>query len=251
MTFEQLDGATTLAVARAIGTFLVAWVGARWVRRLLLRVPASALDPTVRDLLARTLAPLALLVAIPVAMDALGFSITSFIALLSTAGLAVAVGLKDSLSNIASGVLLLVLQPFREGDTVSVAGVQGKVHRVRLLTTDLDTSDGRRVVILNNKVVAGPMERVGTDGRVRVTVHVRLPRATFDADALARLGTLVAGTPGCTLPADGVTPVDFEHVVLGEQSHTYVRVAVSAWAEPSSANAVRGALVSALAELSD
>lgn len=251
MTVQELDGATTLAVARAIGTFLVAWIGARWARRLLLRVPATALDPTVRDLLARTLAPLALLVAIPVAMDALGFSITSFIALLSTAGLAVAVGLKDSLSNIASGVLLLVLQPFRDGDSVSVAGIQGRVHRVRLLTTDIDTSDGRRVVILNNKIVAGPMERIGSDGRARVTVHVRVRRAAFDPAAVARLGAIVTGTPGCTLPPDGVVPVDFEHVVVGDEAQVFVRVAVSAWTDPAAANAVRGALVTALAAVPD
>jgi len=105
----------------------------------------------VRSLLKWTL----LLVVIIAALGQLGIDTTSLIALLGAAGLAIGLALKDSLSNFAAGVMLLVFRPFRIGDFVSVAGVSGSVEKIHVFTTTILTSDNKENIIPNSAVYGG------------------------------------------------------------------------------------------------
>src|SRR6202000_3384155 len=91
------------------------------------------------------------------ALELTGFPTTSLIAALGAAGLAVGLALKDSLANIAAGVLLIVLRPFRVGDSVKVGGQEGVVEGVFIFQTRLHTFDNRDLVFMNSQVIAGPI----------------------------------------------------------------------------------------------
>lgn len=222
-------------VGRALLALAVAWMVGRWLRHVLARTLEGRLDPTFRTLLVSISQPAVLLLALPVALESVGVSITSLIALLSTAGLAIALALKESLSNVASGAILLATRPFAVGDHVTVAGVTGRVRRVRILTVELDTSDGRRVNVTNDKILAAPMELHAAEGRVRVEVLVRVPRPRLDADLLGLLHRAAANVPGGTAAPDAVVPLEFEGDL--------VRVAVHVWAPSAQAHEARAALV--------
>lgn len=222
-------------VGRALLALAVAWMVGRWLRHVLTRFLEGRLDPTFRTLLVSISQPAVLLLALPVALESVGVSITSLIALLSTAGLAIALALKESLSNVASGAILLATRPFAVGDQVTVAGVTGRVRRVRILTVELDTSDGRRVNVTNDKILAAPMELHAAEGRVRVEVLVRVPRPRLDADLLGLLHRAAADVPGGTAAPDAVVPLEFEGDL--------VRVAVHVWAPSARAHEARAALV--------
>ena len=105
----------------------------------------------VRSLLRWTL----LLIVIIAALSQLGIDTTSLIALLGAAGLAIGFALKDSLSNFAAGVMLLVFRPFKIGDFVSVAGVSGSVEKIHVFTTTILTSDNKENIIPNSAVYGG------------------------------------------------------------------------------------------------
>lgn len=170
--------------ARAGAILVVSWALASYLRGPLRRLMAGHVDPTMAGFLVGALRPIGLALALPPALEAVGVSMTSALAVLSTAGLAIALALRDALSNVASGAILLTVRPFRVGDRVTVAGHTGVVSRIGFLMVEMDTDDGRRVSVMNDKVVAVPMERHGADGLVRVEIVVRLPR---HADAVARV----------------------------------------------------------------
>jgi len=88
------------------------------------------------------------------ALDTLGLPITSLIAVVGAAGLAVGLALKDSLGNFASGVMLVTFKPFSQGDMVEVAGISGKVDEVRIFSTILTTTDNKQITIPNGLVYA-------------------------------------------------------------------------------------------------
>jgi small-conductance mechanosensitive channel len=98
-----------------------------------------------------------LVLVIITALSAIGVPSTSMFALLGAAGLAVGLALKDSLSNIASGVMLIVLRPFRVGDHVIAAGQEGTVLEVRIFQTRLRAFDQRVIILPNSEVTTAPI----------------------------------------------------------------------------------------------
>jgi small conductance mechanosensitive channel len=87
-----------------------------------------------------------------VALSALEVNIAPVLAIVGAAGFVIAFALQNSLSNFASGILMLVYRPFDIGDLVNVGGVLGKVESMNLLSTQLRTPDNQRVVVPNNNV---------------------------------------------------------------------------------------------------
>jgi small conductance mechanosensitive channel len=133
-----------------------------WLARLAVRVLTRVLtrmnvDPMLREFL-RHLAYGALVVVVVVgALDQAGVPMTSLLAALGAAGLAIALALRDSLSNLAAGVMLLLLKPFRAGDLVAIVGQVGTVESLRLVHTVLLTPDNCELILPNNRVANEPI----------------------------------------------------------------------------------------------
>ena len=92
---------------------------------------------------------LKLLAAITAAAQ-LGMDVTSIIAAVGTMGVAVGLAIKDSMSNVASGVQILFTHPFRAGDYLVTEGVEGTVERIEIMYTSLRTFDNKEVIIPNS-----------------------------------------------------------------------------------------------------
>jgi small conductance mechanosensitive channel len=102
------------------------------------------------------------------AMSALGIQTAQFIAVVGAAGLAVGLALQGSLSNFASGVLLIMFKPFKVGDFVELAGTKGTVQAVQIFNTVLNTLDNVRVTIPNAQVTGGSILNYTVNGTRRV-----------------------------------------------------------------------------------
>jgi small conductance mechanosensitive channel len=89
------------------------------------------------------------------ALDRIGIKLTAAIAVLGAAALAVAFALQGSLSNFAAGILMVIFKPFKVGDFVEIASVQGTVQEIQVLTTVLNSLDNVRIIIPNALVTAG------------------------------------------------------------------------------------------------
>lgn len=128
-----------------------------------------------------------------VVLDSLGVQVTSFIALLSVAGLAVSLALQNTLANIAGGIMIITAQPYGIGDYVSIGGTEGTVDTIRLAHTKLKTLDNKEIQIPNSTVagsIVTNFNRLGTR-RLDLTFTASYDAPTEDVyaalrDAMAR-----------------------------------------------------------------
>jgi len=86
------------------------------------------------------------------ALNKLGVETSSFIAVVGAASLAVGLALQGSLANFASGVLIILFQPFKVGDVVDAGGAQGTVEEIQIFNTVIISADKKRVIVPNSKI---------------------------------------------------------------------------------------------------
>ena len=145
-----------LRLLAAVLVFLVGKWLARMVSKLIDHSMTRAhVDATLATFL-RNLSYYALLIFVFItALGQLGVQTTSFVALIGAAGLAVGLALQGSLSNFASGVLMVLFHPFRVGDFIEAAGTKGTVKEIQIFTTILDHPDGRKLIVPNSPIMGG------------------------------------------------------------------------------------------------
>jgi len=147
-----------LKLLAAIAIFLVGMWLARRLSVSLERVLTRAhVDSTLSGFLRRVSYAVMVVLVVITALSAIGVPTTSMFAVLGAAGLAVGLALKDSLSNIASGVMLIVLRPFRVGDHVIAAGQEGTVLEVRIFQTRIRAFDQRLIILPNSTITTAPI----------------------------------------------------------------------------------------------
>lgn len=160
--------------------------------RLLLR--SASLAP-IQRYLRSALSVLLWLVLILVVLGSVGVEMTSIIALLSVAGLAVSLALQNTLSNLAGGITLLASKPFTVGDYVEIGSVSGTVSLVGLAYTTLVTVENKEIYIPNSQLSSATIINYTRLGRRRMEITVS---ASYDAPTeavKAALGEAVAQFP--------------------------------------------------------
>ena len=138
---------------------LVIYVVGKWVAKKVANIVRKLMvgrdaDPTLVNFLCNIVYAVLLVAVILAALDTVGLPVTSLLAVVGAAGLAIGLALKDSLGNFAAGVMLVMFRPFSKGDVVEVAGVAGKVDEVRIFSTILTTADNKQITIPNGQVAA-------------------------------------------------------------------------------------------------
>lgn len=97
------------------------------------------------------------------ALATMGINTASIITVLGTCGVAIGLALKDSLGNLASGIIIIINKPFKKGDYVQVGGVEGTVEAINLFNTKLITADNKAIILPNSTAVNNPI--VNHDGQ--------------------------------------------------------------------------------------
>jgi small conductance mechanosensitive channel len=137
-------------IVLALVIFIVGkWVANRVEKTLEKFLTKREIDPVLVDFLGTIARALILIIAIVAAVDILGVPATSFMAIIGAAGLAIGLALKDSLSNFASGVMLVLFRPFTKGDFVDAGGIMGTVEEIDLVSTLLITPDNKQIIVPN------------------------------------------------------------------------------------------------------
>ncbi|HAJ78014.1 MAG TPA: hypothetical protein DCO89_03005 [Clostridiales bacterium] len=108
----------------------------------------------------------------------LGINTTGFLAVLSTAGIAVSLALQSSLSNLANGVVLLITHPFKEGDFVSIGGVEGTIKTLDMTHTVLVSVDNKLLSIPNSTVVSSVITNYNVLGKRKIIFNFAVDYAS-------------------------------------------------------------------------
>ena len=157
---EQIDSIIELIIfygVKIIVAILIFVVG-KWiagiVRKMLRRtMEKSKVDIVLIGFLSSIAYYLLLVAVVIAAISQLGIETTSLVAVLGAAGLAVGFALQGSLSNFASGVLIILFRPFKVGDFVEAGGVMGVVDEIGILMTEMHTPDNKGIIVPNSQVM--------------------------------------------------------------------------------------------------
>ncbi len=161
---------------RLLGALVLLWIGmklagmlADWLGRAMQR---THMEKTATLFLARVAQVALQIVVLLAVVQVLGVPMTSMLAVLGAAGLAIGLALKDSLSNIASGVMLVALRPFKVGDTVTINGVSGKVEEINIFQTRLRGPDNQTFTLPNSLVTTDSIVNMTPDEMRRIELII-------------------------------------------------------------------------------
>ncbi len=150
-------------------------------------------------------------------MKVLGIDTSSMVAILAASSLAVTLALQTTLSNFASGMILVGNHPFKEGDFIEAAGVSGTVENISLFSTRIKTVDNKQITIPNSSVASGNIINYSTEPKRRVDLVVPVAYGT-DTDKVKKVVTdileahpLILHDEGYTvrIAAFGASSIDF------------------------------------------
>jgi small conductance mechanosensitive channel len=170
---------------------IVLWIIGRWLiefaRRMVVRSLKYPFDQTVASYIGTAVSVtlnIALIIAI---LGLFGIQTTSFAALLGGVGVAIGLAWSGLLANLAAGVFLLILRPFKVGDFISAGGILGTVDEIGLFVTTITTLDNVRTFVGNAKVLGDNIQNFTANPYRRVELTAQLDNSVSHADAIQLL----------------------------------------------------------------
>jgi small conductance mechanosensitive channel len=187
-------------IAWRLAGALAIWLIGSWSIRLLRSALKRALrlrhfDVTLATYLDTSTAVVLQLLVLIAVLGVLGVETTSFAALLAAAGIAIGAAWSGLLANFAAGLFLLTFRPFRVGDLIGAAGISGTVREIGLFVTSIDTADGVRTFVGNNRLFAENVQNFSTNEIRRVDLTAQTPPGAGQERTIERLREALLAIP--------------------------------------------------------
>ena len=227
----RLGGGLLLLV---VGIALAKWLG-RLLTKMLVRFGQERI---LTQFLGNMVRAIALIVVFLAALDFIGVPTTSLLTVVGAVGLGIGLALQNSLSNIASGVMLAMLRPFRAGDEVQVAGLNGVVDQVRIFQTLLRTFDNRVIILPNSLITTAPITNFTARDRRRIDLTIGIG---YDDDIRTARETLISAATA----NPRVLPDPAPEVMVSALAESTVNVVLRAWVATRDYAAVKSELLEA------
>ena len=202
--FTNLDSAVMLAYITNFGWKILGaialWIIGRWlinfsIRHLRNLLNSRSVDPTlVRYGLSFLNITLNILLVIGI-LGYFGIQTTTFAALFAATGVAIGLAWSGLLANLAAGVFLIILRPFKVGDFITAGGITGTVTEIGLFATTVDTPDNVQTIVGNNKILSDNIQNFSTNAYRRVDLQAQLSASTDPKEAAALLKEAIALIP--------------------------------------------------------
>ena len=237
----RLVGAVMLTWSgRLLAALVIFLIGRMLLKGLSSRATTAmrrvGVDDTSSRFLSNLLYMVLLVFVVLTAFWTLGVQMTSFVAILGAAGLAVGLAFKDSLSNFASGLMLVFFRPFKVGDLIEAAGVSGIVESVGIFNVVMKTHDNRVINVPNSLVYAGTITNYNAESTRRIDLTIAIG---YDADIPQARSVIAAIIAAETRIANTPAP----EVVVQDVLTTVVTLAVRVWVASSDYGSVRSDLL--------
>jgi len=153
----------------ALVTLIVGlWVIKSLTKASLKMMKKGDMDESLKSFLSSIISIVLKILLVVSVMGMVGIEMTSFIAILGAAGLAVGMALSGTLQNFAGGVMILIFKPYKVGDFIEAQGYMGVVKEIQIFNTILLTPDNKRVIIPNAPISSGTMVNYSAESERRV-----------------------------------------------------------------------------------
>ncbi|RBW43071.1 mechanosensitive ion channel family protein [Psychromonas sp. B3M02] len=186
-----------LNIIFAVVTLIIGMMVARFVAGTLHKILGKrGFDSTIVDFVTRMVRYIIVAFVIIASLSKLGVETTSFVAIIGAAGLAVGLALQGSLSNFASGILIIALRPFKAGEYIEAAGTAGVVESVQIFSTTLTSPDNKFVVVPNSAILGGNIINYSRKPTRRIDLVVGVSYNADLAQTKAVLESVLNNTKG-------------------------------------------------------
>lgn len=224
-----LTAVVILVIGLAVSRWLSGWIAGTLNRR--------DLEPPIRLLLTRLVWLACIALFLVLALQNLGVELLPLIAGLSVIGAGVALATQGVLSNLVAGLTIIFAKPFRVGEYIAIAGVEGVVETISLFNTTLGHVDRSRVIVPNRKIVGEILHNYGTIRQIEMTVGV-----AYDTDlavVIALIREVLQGNARVLREPQAVV----QPVQLGDSA---VGIAVKPWVQVQDQGAASGEIYAAM-----
>ncbi len=230
-------------VKNLVIALIIFYVG-RWIVGLIVRgiatvMQKSNMDKTLETFICNLVRMTLIIFVVIAAVNQLGVQTTSLIAVLAAAGLAVGLALQGSLSNFASGVLIVLFRPYKVGDFIEAAGVAGSVEDVQILTTVLTTGDNKRVILPNSQIMGSIITNYSSNDQRRIDLVIGvsydddIDKVRNELKALVAADDRILDDPACL-------------IAVSELADSSVNFILRPWVKTSDYSAVKFSLTEAI-----
>ena len=185
---------------------VIGYILAGFVRGLIRRLFAKRnIDSTIGGFVGNIVHAAIMAFVVITALGQLGVDTKSFAAIIAAAGLAIGLALQGGLSNFAAGFLIIVFRPFKAGDVINGAGIEGTVEEVEVFSTTLNTADNKKIIVPNSSLMSGNVINYTANESRRVDLQLGvgagqdLAKAHAALLALANTDARVLKTPAATV----------------------------------------------------
>ncbi len=196
----------------------------KWVLKRLEKTDKLRMEPTARSFLSNVIRIALYLIVILTAVNVMGIPVTSVLALVASAGVAVSLAMQGALGNLVGGMMLVILKPIAVGEYVKINDLEGTVQGIGAFYTDILTFDGKHISMPNSNLTNTPITNFTREGRRRAEVVFSV---SYDSDmetVFRVLRGLVAATPG-------ILPDPAPQVHLKEYAASSMDYVIRVWAK--------------------
>lgn len=168
------------SIIAAIVIVVAGYIISKFIGKLVVKaLCARGVDPSIHSFIKTVITLILNFVFILSALSTIGIDVNSFVTALGAAGITAGIGLQASISQIASGVQILINHPFKSGDYIDVGTVSGKVYEIKIMYTVLITADNKRVIIPNSYITTNNIINYNAEDRRRLDLVFSI---SYDAD---------------------------------------------------------------------
>lgn len=200
---------------------IVLWVGMKVLNKVLDKLDdfmlKRGIDNDLRPFIHSLLSAILKMLLILMVAGMVGIPITSFVAILAAVSFAIGMALQGSLSNFASGIMILIFKPYRQGDLIDVDGKIGHVKEIQIFNTIIIGLDNKMVIIPNSLVMSGVITNLSAEGHLRVELSVNMPYSEDFAHVEGIILEAMKNTPKVIqdpAPLVGIHSYDSHYIIL-------------------------------------
>ena len=158
-----------IKIIAAVAILIIGRMVAKILQKLIVKVmDKRKVDKTISTFASSMVFSALYIFVILAALSQVGIQTTSFMAIIGAAGLAIGLALQGSLSNFASGFLIILFRPFKMGDYVEAGGVSGSISKISIFTTDINTIDNKKIIVPNAQIMNGTITNYTAEKTRRV-----------------------------------------------------------------------------------
>lgn len=175
---RDFDGVVALIISKApvfitaVAIIVIGFIISNFIGKLVVKgLRAKGVDSSIHSFIRTSVTLILKLVFILSALSTLNIDVNSFITALGAAGITAGIGLQASISQLASGIQILVNHPFKAGDFVDLGSISGTVQEIKMMYTVLVTADNKRVIIPNSTITASNIINYNAEDRRRLDLQ--------------------------------------------------------------------------------